>query len=157
MLRIADANCIALQELMFGFQSCYPDVLCPNSLDRGFSTAFLKAMARFCRAPAGTLRSLDLRSRFPKAQKVLLLHLRAGSDECLRCRKERVGYAFCPTCIGQHATCTLVGSGPSLPCSFVMFTRARSDTVVQCVAKTTHFPLALRPFRQFAAGAAERI
>src|ERR1700692_2097541 len=68
MLRIADANCISLQELMFGFQSCHPDVPCPNSLDWGFSTAFLKAMAQFCRAPAGTLRSLDLRTRLPKAQ-----------------------------------------------------------------------------------------
>ena len=102
MLRIADANCISLQELMFGFQSCHPDVPCPNSLDWGFSTAFLKAMARFCRAPAGTLRSLDLRTRLPKAQKVLLLHFRAVSDDCLRCRKERVGYAFCTTCIAQQ-------------------------------------------------------
>jgi hypothetical protein len=53
--------------------------------------------------------------------------------------------------------CTLVGGGPSLPCSFVMFTRARSDTVVQCVAKTTHFPSALRLLRQFPVGAAEQI
>ncbi len=102
MLRIADANCISLQELMFGFRSCHPDVLCPNTLDWGFSTAFLNAMARFCRAPAGTLRSLDLRTRLPQAQKVLLLHLKPVSDECLRCRKERVGYAFCPTCISQQ-------------------------------------------------------
>jgi hypothetical protein len=102
VLRIADANCISLQELMLGFQSCHPEVLCPNSLDWGFSTEFLKAMARFCRAPAGTLRSLDLRSRLPKAQKVLLLHLRAVSDECRRCRKERIGYAFCITCISQQ-------------------------------------------------------
>ena len=89
MLRIANANCISLQELMFGFRSCHPDVLCPNTLDWGFSTAFLNAMARFCRAPAGTLRSLDLRTRLPQAQKVLLLHLKPVSDECLRCRKER--------------------------------------------------------------------
>jgi hypothetical protein len=102
MLRIADANCISLQELMLGFQSCHPEVLCPHSLDWGFSIEFLKAMARFCRAPVGTLRSLDLRSRLPEAQKVLLLHLRAVSDECLRCRKERIGYAFCPTCIAHQ-------------------------------------------------------
>jgi hypothetical protein len=102
MLRIADANCISLQELMIGFQSRHPDVPCPHSLDWGFSATFLKAMARFCRTPAGTLRSLDLRTRLPKAQKVLVLHLRAVSDECLRFRKERVGYAFCTTCIAQQ-------------------------------------------------------
>lgn len=102
MLRVADANCISLQELMLGFQSCHPEVQCPNSLDWDFSIEFLKAMARFCRAPAGTLRSLDLRSRLPKAQKVLLLHLRAVSDECLRCRKVRIGYAFCTACIAQQ-------------------------------------------------------
>jgi hypothetical protein len=32
MLRIADANCVSLQELMLGFQSSHPDVPCPNSL-----------------------------------------------------------------------------------------------------------------------------
>ena len=39
--------------------------------------------------------------------------------------------------------CTFVGIGPSLPCSIVMFTRARSYTVVPCVVKKTHFPSAL--------------
>ena len=51
--------------------------------------------------------------------------------------------------------CTFAGIGPSLPCSVVMFTRARSDTDVQCVAKTTHFPSALRLLRRSSAGAAE--
>jgi hypothetical protein len=99
MLRIADANCVSLQELMLGFQCRHPDVPCPNSLDWGFSPAFLKAMARFCRTPISTLHSLDLRTRLPQAENVLLLRFRAASDQCLRLRKQRVGYAFCPTCI----------------------------------------------------------
>jgi hypothetical protein len=102
MLRIADANCVSLQELMVGFQSCHPEVPCPKSLDWGFSTEFLKAVARFCRAPIGTLRSLDLRTRLPNAQPLLLLRLRDSSEECWRFRKERAGYAFCPICIVQQ-------------------------------------------------------
>jgi hypothetical protein len=90
---------VSLQELMYAFQSCHPGALCPVSLDWGFSTAFLKAMAKFCRAPCGTLRSLDLKTRLPTAQKVLLLHFRAVPKDCLRSRKERVGYAFCQSCI----------------------------------------------------------
>jgi hypothetical protein len=56
-------------------------------------------MARFCRTPISTLHSLDLRTRLPQAENVLLLRFRAASDQCLRLRKRRVGYAFCPTCI----------------------------------------------------------
>jgi TniQ len=102
MLRIADANCVSLQELMLGFQSSHPNVPCPNSLDWGFTPAFSKAMARFCRTPIGALHSLDLRTRLPQAESALLLRLRAVSDRCLRLCKERVGYAFCPTCISQQ-------------------------------------------------------
>jgi hypothetical protein len=71
MLRIADANCVSLQELMLGFQYLHPDVPCPNSLDWGFSPAFLKVMPRFCRTPISTLHSLDLRTRLPQAENVL--------------------------------------------------------------------------------------
>jgi hypothetical protein len=102
MLRIADANFVSLQELIVGFQSRHPEVPCPRSLDWGFSNEFLNAVARFCRAPIGTLRSLDLRTRLPNAQQVLLLRLRDTSEECRRCRKERTGYAFCPMCIVQQ-------------------------------------------------------
>jgi len=102
MLRIADANCVSLQELMAGFESCHPNVAFPKSLDWGFSNEFLKAVSRFCRAPVGILRSLDLRTRLPNAQPVLLLRLRETSKECRRCRKDRTGYAFCPLCITQQ-------------------------------------------------------
>src|ERR1700677_1818585 len=102
MLRIADANFVSLQELIVGFQSRHPEVPCPRSLDWGFSHEFLNAVARFCRARIGTLRSLDLRTRLPNAQQVLLLRLRDTSEECRRCRKERTGYAFCPMCIVQQ-------------------------------------------------------
>ena len=115
MLRIADANCVSLQELMLGFQCRHPDVPCPNSLDWGFSPAFLKAMARFCRTPISTLHSLDLRTRLPQAENVLLLRFRAASDQCLRLRKQRVGYAFCPN---LHCSTTLCARslGLGLPC-----------------------------------------
>jgi len=103
MLRIAYANCVSLQELMVGFQCRHPEVPCPNSLDWGFSPTFLKAMARFCRTPISALHSLDLRTRLPQAEKALLLRLRTVSDPCLRLCKERVGYAFCPTCITQQS------------------------------------------------------
>jgi hypothetical protein len=52
--------------------------------------------------------------------------------------------------------CTFVLIGPSLPCSVVMFTSSRSDTDVQRVAKTTHFPSALPLLRRSSAGAAEQ-
>ena len=103
MLRVADANCVSLQELMLGFQCRHPDVPCPNSLDWGLPPAFLKAMAWFCRTSIGTLHSLDLRARLPQVEKALLLRFKAVSDRCLRLRKEWVGYAFCPTCISSQA------------------------------------------------------
>ena len=84
MLRIADANCVSLQELMLGFQCRHPDVPCPNSLDWGFFPTFLKAIARFCRTPISALHSLDLRTRLPEAENALLLRLSAVSDPCLK-------------------------------------------------------------------------
>ena len=155
MLRIADANCGSLRELLLGFQCRHPDVPCPNSLDREFSPAFLKAMARFCRTPISTLHSLDLRTRLPQAENVLLLRFRAASDQCLRLRKRRVGYAFCPTCIALQPYVHVRWDWAFLPCSVVMFTKARSDADAQCVAKTTHFPSPLRLLRRSCAGAAE--
>lgn len=56
MLRVADANCVSLQELMLGFQSRHPHVPCPNMLDWGLTHAFVEAMARFSRTPIGTLK-----------------------------------------------------------------------------------------------------
>ncbi len=153
MLRIADANCVSLQELMLGFQCRHPDIPCPNSLDWGFSPAFLKAMARFCRTPISTLHSLDLRTRLPQAENVLLLRFRAASDQCLRLRKQRVGYAFCPTCIEPYVHVRWDWAFPALLRCHVH--KSPSDTDVQCVAKTTHFPSALRLLRRSSAGAAE--
>src|SRR6266566_3510991 len=97
MLRIADANCVSLQELMLGFQCRHPDVPCPNSLDWGFPPAFLKAMARFCRTPIGTVHSLDLQARLPQAENVLLLRFGAVSDQCLRLHKNPLRHG-CPMC-----------------------------------------------------------
>jgi hypothetical protein len=103
MLRVADANSISLQELMLGFQCRHPDVPCPNSLDWFLPPAFLKAMAWFSRTSIGRLHSLDLRARLPQTEKALLLRFKAVSDRCPRLRKERAGYAFCPTCISHQA------------------------------------------------------
>lgn len=103
MLRVADANCVSLQELMLGFQCRHPDVPCPNSLDWGLPTAFLQAMASFCRTPIATLHSLDLRVRLPQVERALLLRFKVVSDRCPQLREERVGYAYCPTCISRQA------------------------------------------------------
>ena len=157
MLRVADANCVSLQELMLGFQCRHPDVPCPNSLDWGLPTAFLQAMASFCRTPIATLRSLDLRVRLPQVERALVLRFKVVSDRCLQLREERVGYAYCPTCISRQAYVHVHWNRPSLPCSVVMFTNARSDTVVPNVAKMTPFPSALlRPLRRSYVGVAER-
>jgi len=101
MLRVADANSISLQELMLGFQCRHPDVPCPNSLDWFLPPAFLKAMAWFSRTSIGRLHSLDIRARLPQTEKALLLRFKAVSDRCPRLRKERAGYAYCPTCISH--------------------------------------------------------
>ena len=143
MLRIADANCVSLQELKLGFQCRHPDVPCPNSLDWGFSPAFLKAMARFCRTPISTLHSLDLRTRLPQAEKcapsALESSLRSMPEALPRAgRLCLLSNLHLPTTFMY----TFAGNGPSLPCSVVMFTRVSSDTVVPCVVKKTHFPSA---------------
>jgi hypothetical protein len=104
MLRLADANCVSLQELLLGFQSRHPDVPCPNALDWGFTRAFLKAMARFSRTPVDTVNSLNLRARLPKADTALLLRFGAAAGRCPRLREKRAGYAFCPTCIAQQSS-----------------------------------------------------
>jgi hypothetical protein len=83
MLRIAQANCVSLQELVLGFQCRHPDLAIPDPLDWGFSPAYLKAMARFSRIPVSKLHLLDLRTR-------------------LQLRSRRLGYAFCPTCIAHQ-------------------------------------------------------
>jgi hypothetical protein len=54
MLRIAHANCVSLQELVLGFQ-CHPDLSIPDSLEWGFSPAYMKAMAQFSRTPVSKL------------------------------------------------------------------------------------------------------
>jgi hypothetical protein len=157
MLRVADANCGSLQELMLGFQRRQPDVPCPNSLDWGFPPTFLKAMAWFCRTSIGTLHSLDLRARLPQVEKALLLRFKTVSDRCLRLRKERVGYAFCPACISRQAYVHVHWEWVFPSCFVVMFTNVRSDTVVPHAAKMTPFPSApLRLLRRSYVGAAER-
>jgi hypothetical protein len=102
MLRVATANCVSLQELMLGLQSRHPDAEFPNVLDWSLPRGFLKAMSRFGRTPMRTLQSLDLLSRFPMAENVLLLRFIAVSDRSQRLRNKRTGYAFCPTCISQQ-------------------------------------------------------
>jgi hypothetical protein len=102
LMRIADANCVSLEELMLGFQCRHPEVACPASLDWDFPQPFLKTMARFCRTSCGSLRALDLRTRLPDAETALLLRSKAYSDQCPRLRDKRTGYAFCPNCITEQ-------------------------------------------------------
>ena len=77
MLRIADANCVSLQELMLGLQCRHPDLPFPDSLDWGFPPAFLTVLARFCRTSMGPLHCLDLRP-------CLLSDLHLASTLCVR-------------------------------------------------------------------------
>ncbi len=102
LLRVAGANCVSLRELLLGFQSSYPNIPCSSSLDLRFAPAFLKAMTRFCRTPIRRLQSLDLQSRLPQAERALLLRFSSVSNRCSRLRDQRIGYAFCPTCISQQ-------------------------------------------------------
>src|SRR5260370_25946208 len=84
MLRVANANCVSLQELVLGFQSRHPDVPGPNVLDWCLPDGFLKAISRFSRTPIGTLHALDLRARLPTVQTALLLLGQAVSDQSQR-------------------------------------------------------------------------
>jgi hypothetical protein len=102
LMRIADANCVSLEELMLGFQARHPEIPCPSSLDWDLSRSFLKAMGQFSRTRVGALHALDLRARFPYAEAALLLRSRADSDPCPRLRDRRTGYAFCPNCITEQ-------------------------------------------------------
>jgi hypothetical protein len=86
MLRVANANCVSLQELVLGFQSRHPDVPGPNVLDWGLPDGFLKAISRFSRTPIGTLHALDLRARLPTVETALLLRGQAVSDQSQRLR-----------------------------------------------------------------------
>lgn len=104
MLRVANANCVSLQELVLGFQSRHPDVPGPNVLDWGLPDGFLKAISRFSRTPIGTLHALDLRARLPTVETALLLRGQAVSDQSQRLRNMRTGYAFCPTCISRQSS-----------------------------------------------------
>jgi hypothetical protein len=102
LMRIADANCVSLEELMLGFECRYPKVPWAEPLDWNLSPPFLKAMARFCRTSVRTLRTLDIPARLPHVQVALLLHPGTVPDRCPRLRNRRTGYAFCPTCISKQ-------------------------------------------------------
>lgn len=102
LLRVTAANFVSLDELILGFQSKYPEVPCPNSLDWGLHPQFPKLMAQFCRTSGRTLRSLDLRARLPQPGRVLIRRFRAPPLRCPRLRMKRLGYSFCPTCISEQ-------------------------------------------------------
>lgn len=50
LLRLADANCVTLDELLAGFQASYPSAPYAFSLDLNLEDGFLMFMAGMCRA-----------------------------------------------------------------------------------------------------------
>jgi hypothetical protein len=156
VLRIAHANCVSPEELMLGFQCRHSDLPSLSSLDWGLPLAFLNAMATFSRTSVSSLGRLDLRKRLPQSERALLLRF-GVSDRSSGFVDSGRAMPFVHPVSRFKPMCTSVGSGPSLPCCDVIFTRARYDTVVLRVAKTTRYHSArLPPSRQYSAGAAEQ-
>ncbi len=104
LLRLAAANYVSLEELLLGFEACYPSTSCPISLDLNVDPEFLASMARFSRVPAATLGRLSLEKRVAHPESSLLLHFsNDNSGQLSRHIRRRLGYAFCARCLAQQS------------------------------------------------------
>jgi hypothetical protein len=102
LLRVAAANCVTLQEFLDGFYSVYPEVPLPRSLDFNLPPVFLTSLSAFCRVSAEGIETLDLAQRFRHLDRALLLKASDKAWHNPRVGGLRVGYAFCPRCIGEQ-------------------------------------------------------
>jgi hypothetical protein len=102
LLRLADANCVPLDELLLGLHARYPSAPYALSLDLELDKGFLLAMARFSRIPVRTLSRMSLDKRVPFPEATLLLRF---NDTVMGSRMicRRLGYAFCPHCIARQS------------------------------------------------------
>jgi TniQ len=102
LLRLADANCVTLDELLAGFQASYPSAPYAFSLDLNLDDVFLIFMARFSRVPFRTLSRLSIEKQVSNPEAALLLRFNNNSRGS-RQLSRRVGYAFCPYCIARQS------------------------------------------------------
>jgi hypothetical protein len=101
LLRLADANCVTLDELLAGFQASYPSAPYAFSLDLNLDDVFLIFMARFSRVPFRTLSRLSVEKQVSNPEAALLLRFNNSSSGS-RQLSRRLGYSFCPYCIAHQ-------------------------------------------------------
>jgi hypothetical protein len=101
LLRLADANCVTLDELLAGFQASYPSAPYAFSLDLNLDDGFLIFMARFSRVPFRTLSRLSIEKQVSNPEAALLLRFNNNSSGS-RQLSRRLGYSFCPYCIAHQ-------------------------------------------------------
>jgi TniQ len=101
LLRVAVANCVTLAELLDGLESRYPGAT-SRSLDLNLPSLFLQSISEFCRVPVDRIQPLDLSKRLPGLTTALLLRFRETFDCSPRNKWQRLGYAFCPSCITEQ-------------------------------------------------------
>jgi hypothetical protein len=102
LFRLADANCVTLDELLAGFQASYPSAPYAFSLDLNLGDGFHICMACFSRVPFRTLSSLSIEKQMSNPEAALLLRFNNNSSGS-RHLSRRLGYLFCPYCIAHQS------------------------------------------------------
>lgn len=102
LLRVAAANLISLRELLDSVESRYGPVLSNVPVDYGVPDAAVMALSKFCRVRPKTVRMLDLRHRVSGLTTAMLLAFKHSGVGCPRCSSNRIGYAFCPSCVANQ-------------------------------------------------------